>query len=817
MVHLLINLRNKSTSYLSPTRFGGFFLLGTVLQLQQSELWAVHFYIGMVLFAIILVLVLILALVFILWSIKNKNLFIIVGLIFSLLGFGLTGWRSAVYSENTLNPALEGQNIWVRGIVASLPQRNETGVRFRLELESASENLPPLLDIAWYDPNPPTLQAGERWAMLIRVKAPHGARNPHGFDYELWLWEQGVQATGYIRAGSKDPAPQRLEQTWRYPIALARQTVRDRIYRQLSGSSKAQQPFAGLIAALVLGDQSAIDRADWNVFRATGVAHLVSISGLHITMFAWFSVGVVGWLWRRSSALCLAIPATNAALMGGVVLATAYALFSGWGVPAQRTCIMLATVIFLRLMGLRWPWVQVWMLACVAVVLRDPWALLQPGFWLSFVAVGVLFATDNATNLGATPAYSISDSGINRISRINSIKSHIRANLREQWVITVALTPLTLILFGQVSLVGLLANALAVPWITFLVTPLAMLGVLIPPLWEVAAYASAGFMAYLQWLASFSWAAWTVAIPPWWLGAAGVLGGVVIVLPWSWTMRVCGIPLLLPVLMWQAPLPPEGEFEILAPDIGQGNAVLLRTAHHALLYDTGPRYSVDNDAGHRVVVPLLQALNVRLDRVIVSHRDRDHVGGAGAVFAMQPQATLLTSAMPDALPANAPTLEPCQAGQHWEWDGVQFEILHPEAADYENQLKSNALSCVLRISNGKKTALLTGDIEKDQEAHLLQTNAARLKADVLLIPHHGSKTSSTPEFLDAVAPRWGIIQAGYRNRYGHPAPLVSERLRQRAITVLDSPHCGAVIWQSWLADGVVCWRIQNQRYWHHRV
>ncbi len=804
---------------LSPTRLGGFFLLGTVLQLQQAALWDEKSYLFLIGFSVLTLAVCALTAS---KNIANKNtvlkkiLAAWLWLAMVALGLGLTGWRSTVYQQTALDPVLEGRNVWVTGTVASLPQRNESGIRFRLALESAAENLPPLLDIAWYDKNPPPLYAGERWAMLIRVKAPHGARNPHGFDYELWLWEQGVQATGYIRAGAKDPFPQRLEQTWHYPIPLARQWVRERIYRQLSGSG--QQPFSGLLAALVLGDQAAIDRADWNIFRATGVAHLVSISGLHITMFAWFSVGVVGWLWRRSGRLCLAFPATHAALIGGVVLAVAYALFSGWGVPAQRTCIMLATVVVLRLAGLRWPWVAVWMLACVAVVLRDPWALLQPGFWLSFVAVGVLFATDNATNSGATSAQPASDSGINNdINRFHKIIHHIRANLREQWVITVALTPLTLILFGQISLVGLLANALAIPWITLLVTPLAMLGVLIPPLWELAAYTSAGLMAYLQWLASFSWATWTVAVPPWWLGALGVVGGVVMVLPWSWTMRVCGIPLLLPVLLWQTPLPPAGELEVLAPDIGQGNAVLVRTAHHALLYDTGPRYSVENDAGHRVIVPLLQALNVRLDKVVLSHRDMDHVGGSGAVFAMQPQVTLLTSATPDALPANAPPLETCQAGQHWEWDGVQFEVLHPEAEDYQDKRKSNALSCVLRISNGRQTVLLTGDIEKEQEAHLVRTRPEQLKADILLIPHHGSKTSSSAEFLDAVAPRLGWIQAGYRNRYGHPAAPVRERLHERPITVLDSPHCGAMIWQSWNPADTVCWRVQQQRYWNHRV
>jgi competence protein ComEC len=500
----------------------------------------------------------------------------------------------------------------------------------------------------------------------------------------------------------------------------------------------------------------------------------------------------------------MAVPAPSAALIGGVFLATGYAVFSGWGVPAQRTCLMLTTVALLRLSGARWPWPHVWMLACAVVVAVDPWALLQPGFWLSFVAVGVLFATDS----GADGAYS---------TRARGIKDHISSGLKQQWVITVALTPLSLLLFGQVSVVGLVANALAIPWITLLVTPLAMLGVLLPAFWDVAALAIGGLLAYLQWLAAWPWATIAVPVPPWWVGAAGVVGGVVLVLPWNWSMRFLGVPLLLPVLLWRAPLPPTGEFELLAADIGQGNAVLVRTAGHALLFDAGPRYSLESDAGHRVLVPLLQALHTRLDTVVLSHRDMDHVGGAGAVLTMQPQAKLLSSIEGANLLQTLRPAQPCLAGQHWEWDGVQFDILHPQATDYDTAAKSNTMSCVLRISNGARAALLVGDIEQAQEARLVESMGSQLRADVLLIPHHGSKTSSSAAFLDAVAPSVGIVQTGYRNRFGHPAPVVMERLRERRIRVEDSPHCGAYTWQSWQPQDGACERIQSRRYWHHRV
>ena len=707
----------------------------------------------------------------------------------------------------------------ISGVVTDMPQRNEAGLRFTLAVDSATLDgepvqVPPRVDVGWYagvysvggeqvalQRQPGDLRAGERWRMTVRLRAPHGSRNPHGFDYELWLWERGVQASAYVRAGSADPEPQRLEQTWTHPVALLRQSVRERIYAHVE-----QRQFAGLIAALVVGDQNAIDRVDWDVFRATGVAHLVSISGLHITMFAWGAAWLVAWLWRRSGRLCLLLPAVDAALWGGGLLATASSLFSGWGIPAQRTCLMLATVALLRLSGARWPWPQVWMLACAVVVAVDPWALLQAGFWLSFVAVGVLFATDAGV---ARPVAGLARGTVSRLA----------AMLREQWVVTVALAPLTLLLFGQVSIVGLAANALAIPWVTLVVTPLAMAGVAVPWLWDLAGGAIAVLMQFLQWLAAWPWATLTLATAPWWLAASGVLGGVLLVARLPLYMRFLGLPLLLPVLLWQAPLPPVGEFELLAADIGQGNAVLVRTATHALLYDAGPRYSLESDAGHRVLLPLLQVLHTRLDLLLLSHRDTDHVGGAPAVLAMQPQAKLLSSIAMDDRLQTLRTAQRCEDAQHWEWDGVQFDILHPRRADYDSHLSPNAMSCVLRIQSGgspPQVALLVGDIEKPQEEHLVSSGAA-IKADLLLVPHHGSKTSSSEAFLDAVQPREAWVQSGYRNRYGHPVAAVMQRYQERGIVVHDSPHCGAMTWRSDSPSQTLCDRSVEMHYWSHHV
>jgi competence protein ComEC len=744
-----------------------------------------------------------------------------------LLGFGLTGLRAGFFLADALSADLEGRDLVVTGVVAAMPQTHESGQRFRLAVASASwqgvpVRLPSQLYLSWYSGvfagtqgvaelqrQPQPIQAGERWQMTVRLKAPHGGSNPHGFDYELWLWEQGVQATGYVRAGRNDPEPRLLGQTGGHPVERLRQQVREQIFDAVPDRAQA-----GLLAALVVGDQRAIERADWDVFRATGVAHLMSISGLHITMFAWAATLAVGWLWRRSSRFCLWLPAPQAALLGGVLLAAGYALFSGWGVPAQRTVLMLATVGLLRLSGKRWPWPVVWALACAMVVAVDPWALLQAGFWLSFVAVGVLFASGDGR---ADPSAPVGGSAAHAVA---SVGAKLSSMLREQWVITLALTPLTLLLFGQVSLVGLLANALAIPWVTLVITPLAMLGVVVGPLWSIAAGAVALLGQVLQWLAELPFAVLSLPQAPFWAGLVGLLGGVLLVAPWPASLRALGLPLLLPVLLWQPPQLPNGEFSVLAADIGQGNAVLVRTRNHALVYDAGPRFSSESDAGHRVLVPLLRALGTKVDTLVLSHRDSDHVGGAAAVLAMQAHAGLLSSLEPNHELQAQRRGRRCEAGQHWQWDGVDFVVLHPQADDYATAPKPNALSCTLRISTGSgsdiRAALLAGDIEQPQEARLV-ASGVKLDATLLLVPHHGSKTSSSAAFLDAVRPQIALVQTGYRNRFGHPAGPVLARYAERQIELVDSPHCGAATWVSSQPKAVQCHRLEALRYWHHRL
>ncbi|WP_409574624.1 DNA internalization-related competence protein ComEC/Rec2 [Variovorax sp. KBS0712] len=790
-------------------------LLGAAVQLRQPLLWAAGVYVALLLAG--------LGGGWLLWRWRGPRLLVLMLSLVcgAMAGAGLAGWRATAYAQGALSPQLEGRDLRLTGVVSQMPQPGEIGTRFRFDVEAAQwaeasdeapPTVPPRIALAWYGEysgmwEQPAerrasvartvgeVHAGQRWQLTVRLRAPHGNLNPHGFDSELWAWEQGVHAQGHVRAGARDPAPRLLGTTWRHPIERAREAVRDAVFARVDDRRQA-----GVIAALVTGDQGAIDRADWDVFRATGVAHLMSISGLHITLFAWFAAHVVGALWRRSSRLMLRLPAQQAALAGGVLLAALYALFSGWGVPSQRTVWMLAAVALLRLTGRRWPWPHVWLLTAAVVVAADPWALLQAGFWLSFVAVAVLFASATAVPGGGRVG------ALTRLGRF----------FREQWMITLALTPLSLLLFQQVSAVGLVANALAIPWVTLVITPLAMLGVAVPPLWDVAAGAVKLFALLLQALAGLPFATLSMAAPPPWLAASGVAGGVLLAMRLPWSMRALGLPLLLPVLLWQPVRPAVGEFDLLAADIGQGNAVLVRTATHSLLYDAGPRYGLDSDAGHRVLVPLLRARGERLDLLLLSHRDIDHTGGAPAVLAMQPQAALLSS-----IEAGHPlqALRParrCEAGQRWTWDGVDFEVLFPFDSDYLGFTRPNAVSCVLRIGNGRATVLLAGDIERLQEAALVSRTPG-LSADVLLVPHHGSKTSSSEVFLDAVRPRIALVQAGYRSRFGHPAPEVVARYVERGVRVVGSPRCGAAHWASPTPDELKCERAHDLRYWRHRM
>ncbi|MDO4724623.1 MAG: DNA internalization-related competence protein ComEC/Rec2 [Comamonadaceae bacterium] len=840
-------------------------IAGLALQMRQPGLWHWGAYLALLLAA--------LALWAAWWRLVRKGRKGIAGMVLcalaaGVLGFGWVGLRAAWHAQGALPPQWDGLELEVTGVVSALPRPQADVLRFRFQPESARRAdgqalaLVQPLEVAWYAPSqaragawrdapqgaaaqaltpwPPQLRAGDRWQLPLRVRAPSGLRNPLLFDYEQWLWLQGVQATASVRQQAGADGARWLGDSGRYRLQRWRQAVRDRIVAlpppAWAGAAADAAPDAqalaqgqspalwqrstGVLAALVTGDQRAIEQGDWQVFRSTGVAHLMAISGLHITMFAWLAIGVVGWLWRCWPGLMHAVPAPVASLWGGWLLAACYALFSGWQLPAQRTICMLGIWVLLRSAGLLWPWHATLGLAALAVLLYDPWALQQAGFWLSFVAVAVLLVLPGQGD-GVGSARAGAQGDLLRRWGL-ALAGRLRQLWQMQWRLSLVLAPLTLGLFGQLSWLGLLANLLAVPLVTVLIVPLAMLGSLLAAWWSAPLAAAAWLMVQLlqglQWLASWSQAQWHAPKLPWHWALLGLAGAWLAVGRWPAWLRLQGLIWLLLVLAWRAPPVPWGHFRLLALDVGQGGALLVQTRRHTLLYDAGPSYGGGRDAGHSVVVPLLQAQGLRPDALVLSHGDSDHVGGARSVLAAFDVAQLYAPAMPLALwPAGlasvAQQAKPCQAGLQWQWDGVTLAFVHPQPG--ARWLERNASSCVLRITaSDGASALLTGDIGRLQEQALRLALGAQLRADWLQVPHHGSRSSSSAPFIASVAPRFAVAQAGYRNRFGHPHPEVVARYRQQGVHFVNTADCGAALWQSSAPQQLRCEREANRRYWH---
>jgi competence protein ComEC len=540
---------------------------------------------------------------------------------------------------------------------------------------------------------------------------------------------------------------------------------------------------------------------------------LISISGLHVTAFA----ALAGWLaWvlaRRSVRLTNRIPARRIAAVVGVVAATGYVLLAGAQVPAQRTLLMLAVAALGVWLARPGTGAVVWLWALAVVVAWDPWAGLTPGFWLSFGAVGLLLYA-GVGRLSSPPASS---------RALRSLHA-LRTAARAQTLITIGMLPMTLALFQQVSLVAPLANALAIPAVTFGVVPLALLGIVLPmdALWQAAHAAFACLMIALDWFATAPGAVWQQHAPNGWAVAAALAGVVWIAAPRGVPGRALGLFWLLPLFLLRPPAPDTGAFRLVVLDVGQGLAVVVQTHAHALLYDTGPRYSEDADAGGRIIAPYLRAAGIaRLGGLIVSHQDSDHSGGAQTLLQTVPVDWLASS-----LPEDHPILERrardagdairCEAGQRWTWDGVGFSVLHPSPAHYANaRLKPNDLSCVVRVESAFGSVLLTGDLEAKGELELVRRDASSLQADVLIVPHHGSRTSSTPSFIAAVAPRVAIFTPGYRNRFGHPRPEIVDRYAAAGIALFRTDYDGALT-MTFAADAArlpQAERAQDRRYW----
>ena len=717
------------------------------------------------------------------------------------LGFAWAAGFAHLRLADELPAALEGRDIELTGVVAGLPQALERGVRFEFDVEQAAAGVPPHISLAWYrgrdddddDASPLVpVRAGERWRFTVRLKRPHGNLNPHGFDYEAWLFERDIRATGYVRPRSAERIDARVWQPG-YAVEMLREAIRDRFRVALPDA-----PYAGILIALAIGDQHAIDAGLWQTFARTGITHLMSISGLHVTMLAGLAYALVNWLWRRSAKLPLRIPAQHAAAVGGFLAALLYCLLAGFAVPAQRTLYMLGVVALTRLATREIAGSRVLLLALLLVLLLDPWAVLAAGFWLSFGAVALLFHIGSG-RLG--PAHWLVEWG------------------RAQWAVTLGMLPALLALFQQFSLVSPLANAVAIPLVSFVVTPLALLGTLplLDPLLSLAHFVTSWLMVFIDWLAGLPLAMWQQAAPPAWSVLLALAGGVWLLLPRGFPARWLGLLAFLPLLTVVPPRPVPGTAEIAVLDVGQGLAIHVQTATRDLLFDAGPAFSADADSGNRIIAPYLRALGVRrLDALVISHADKDHEGGAASVLAALPVA-ILKSSLPFEHPLSAQPVphELCRDGDAWHWDGVRLEMLHPGAEPLSR--KTNDLSCVLRVTAAGQTMLLSSDIEAVSERALLRQHPAELAAAVMTAPHHGSRTSSTPEFIAAVAARDVIFPVGYRNRFGHPRDDVLARYVDSGARLHRTDADGAVTVA--LGGAGIAFRHERderRRYWHAR-
>ena len=698
-----------------------------------------------------------------------------------VLGWDLAAVRAQARLADELPPAWEGRDIEIEGVVAGLPQPGERGRRFVFapdRVATAGVVVPSLVSLTAYseegsrDPSPAlAARAGERWRLTVRLKRPRGLATPHAFDVEPWSFARSLRATGYVRAS---PVAQRLsghEPGWPQSLHRYREGVRDGI-RDALGEGR----FAGVVAALVMGDQDAIDAADWRTFWRTGIGHVVSISGLHVTMLAALAFGIVAFAWARVPQLARRWPSRRAGLLVGVAAGLAYCLVAGYGVPAQRTAIMLAVAAAAAFAGRHSSASRVLAWAALAVVAIDPWAVLAPGFWLSFGAVGAILLATGLRTGSARPF-------------AGAVAAQVATGLA-------LLAPLAA-LFGEASVVSPVANAFAIPLVSFVIVPLAIAGGLLgwdAPLAWAHGIIEAG-MGPLEWLAGLPWAVIEFPAPPSWAVALALAGSAVALAPRGWPLRLCGLVLGLPLVLHTGPAPATGEAWVDVIDVGQGQAVAVRTASHALLVDAGPAWGRTADAGERVVVPFLRGEGVRrLDGIAVTHADDDHAGGAASVIASRDPAWLLSPLSPrSALHGLTGISRLCVAGLRWEWDGVRFVVLHPGArAIDEARRRENDRSCVIRVETAGGSALLAADVERGAEAEIVAAHGKRLRSEVLVVPHHGSRTSSTPAFIDAVAPAVAVVSAGWRNRFRHPSPEVLARYRARGIGVLRTDVDGAI-------------------------
>ncbi|MHB1220472.1 MAG: DNA internalization-related competence protein ComEC/Rec2 [Gammaproteobacteria bacterium] len=653
---------------------------------------------------------------------------------------------------------LENKPVKVIGYIASLPISANKQTSFLFQTKHM------LMRLSWMD-NPFKLKVGDKWQLNAKLKNIHGTQNPGAFDFEAWSLQKGLQATGSVVKGSGNALL--THDYLQYPLEQFRQKLQDKIQENMPNT-----PTSPWLMALILGERNGIAKEDWDILRNTGTNHLMAIAGLHIGIVSGLMHLLVSRIWRQFPKKLLRLPAEEAGACAALLTAIVYSALAGFSIPTQRACLMLSIFICMRLSNRYSSAWQAWSLALIIVLIINPLSILTESFWLSFGTLALII-------------YGMS-------SRLKPEGFWWKWG-RVQWVIGFGLTPLSLLLFQECSIVSLAANSIAIPWLEFLILPFCLLSVICIFLFPIISHfllfiadkSLAILWSLLAWFSSLPFSAWHHAIPNTSILLIGILGFVLLLLPKGFHGKWLGVLWLLPILFFNYPRPDKGDIWLTLLDVGQGLSVVIQTQHHVLVYDAGPNIA-GNDAGEHIVLPYLRTIGAnRVDALVISHGDNDHIGGSSSIMRALPVLSIKTS-VPEKFSTGLVTT--CLAGQHWEWDGVGFSFLYPTEQNFG---LTNDSSCVLKIENQAHQVLLTGDIERYAEEQLL-LNSAPLKADLLIAPHHGSKTSDLLDFIKSVDPKFVFYATGYQNRYHFPHAEVVRRYDNLGVKQLNTVDTGAI-------------------------
>lgn len=681
-------------------------------------------------------------------------------LIFLGLGFLRMDWQAQQWLMKKITPQQVGHEVTISGTVASLPVEEIRYTRFLFNTETLH------LQLSWPNPHPP-IHVGEYWQITVRLKPPHALANFGAFNRQRFLWTQDIHGTGYVTSNLSN---QRLAAAPWYWISHWRERLQQEIRQTVHDPTAA-----AIISALTIGVESGLTDADWRILQRTGTVHLVVIAGLHIGFLVLIAGYCGSWLWRCWPQLLMRWPAQRAAALTALIFALCYGALAGFGIPTQRAVIMTVILALSELCDREVAVSRRILAAGLAVLIIQPGAVFSAGFWLSFAAVAWI-------------AYSMNDEWRRR--------AHWRQWLRMQWALWLGLTPLTIYFFQQFSLVSMLANLPAIVWIGWVIVPLCLLAAIASVVNMTAGIALFNFAAhlllplwhFLQWLAAWPAAGWQHAFANQWMLLPALLGAAWYLAPAFIPLRWLGLLGLLPIWLIHPSRPPPGAYWVTMLDVGQGLAITVQTAHHLLVYDTGEHIPDGFDAGRDIVAPYLVTLGAeQIDMLMVSHGDNDHSGGAAALLSQWPVRKFLTS-IPSMFRGHNPQY--CAAGQQWQWDGVPFRVLWPPA---DSVYQDNDSSCVLQVGAPGRRLLLTGDIEAATENALIAQYGRDLSAQILSVPHHGSKTSSTIDFLQNVHPCYALFSLGYFNRFHFPAPSVVQRYQILNSQQWQTAQSGAIL------------------------